>query len=200
MLRHGYRPRKFWDEWADRFARHHYQRELHESNLWLLERLREAHPSEVIEIGCGFGRNLRMLQDSLGYPCRLLGLDLSMRLLLRCRDDLGPNVPLVCGDIHQLPFPDRAFETVITHGVLMHVPPENIRTAIKELVRVTGRTLWLVEEQVLAHATDGLSYNINEYTFAHNYPVLLKELGIPIARSEYQGKVVALILMRVDLG
>jgi len=199
MLRHGYRPRKFWDEWADRFARHHYQRELHESNLWLLDRLRETHPSEVIEIGCGFGRNLRMLHDGLGYPCRLLGLDLSMRLLLRCRGDLGPNVPLVCGDIHQLPFPDRAFETVITHGVLMHVPPENIRTAIKELVRVSAKTLWCVEEQVLTHRASTDSFSINEYTFAHPYPILFRELRIPITQAEYLGKVVALVLLRVDI-
>ena len=80
LLRDGYQPQRFWDEWAERFSRHRYQRELHESNLWLLERLRGTHPTEVFEIGCGFGRNLKMLQDGLEYPCRLGGLDLSRRL------------------------------------------------------------------------------------------------------------------------
>ena len=199
MLRHGYQPRQFWDEWAERFSRHRYQRELHESNLWLLERLRETRPPEVFEIGCGFGRNLKMLQDGLGYPCRLGGLDLSLRLLKKGREELGPAVPLVCGDITQLPFGDRALEVVVTHGVLMHVPPEGIRTAVRELVRVTGKTLWCIEEQVLAPAARGGSFNINEYTFAHDYLALFNELGIRPAQAEYQGKVVALILMRVDL-
>lgn len=198
MLRHGYRPREFWDEWADRFAKHHYQRELHESNRWLLEHVREAHPAEVLEVGCGFGRNLKMLQDGLGYPCRLLGADLSMRLLRIGREDLGPAVPLICSDVNRLPLPDRAFETVVTHGLLMHVPPGDVRTAIRELLRVTRQTLWCIEEQVLTPTARGTSFSINEYTFAHNYPALFKELGIRIACSDYVGKFIVLIRMRID--
>ena len=199
LLRDGYQPQRFWDEWAEQFSRHRYQRELHESNRWLLERLRETHPTEVFEIGCGFGRNLKMLQDGLEYPCRLGGLDLSLRFLEKGREELGLALPLVCGDITQLPFCDRAFETVVTHGVLMHVPPEGIRAAVRELVRVTRRTLWCIEEQVLAPAARGGSFSINEYTFAHDYLALFAELGIRPARTDYHGKVVALILMRVVL-
>lgn len=73
LLRDGYQPQQFWDEWAERFSRHRYQRELHESNLWLLECLREPRPAGIFEVGCGFGRNLKMLQDGLGHPCRLGG-------------------------------------------------------------------------------------------------------------------------------
>lgn len=200
MLRHGYRPREFWDEWADRFARHRYQRELHESNLWLLEHVREARPSEVLEVGCGFGRNLKMFQDSLGYPCRLSGLDLSMRLLRKGRGELGLELPFVCGDINRLPFRDRSVEAVVTHGVLMHVPPENVRTAIRELLRITRKTLWCIEEQVLIPSARRSSFSINEYTFAHDYEALFEELGVCPTHVDHQGKVVALILMRVDVG
>jgi len=199
MLRHGYQPRQFWDEWADRFFEQPYQRELHASNLWLLARLCESRPTEVFEIGCGFGRNLKMIQEGLGYPCRLGGVDVSLRLLKKGREELGLAFPLVCGDITQLPFCDRAFETVVTHGVLMHVPPEGVRAAIRELVRITRRTLWCIEEQVLAPAARGRSFSINEYTFAHDYLALFDELGIRPAQTDYQGKVVVLILMRVDL-
>ncbi len=198
MLRHGYRPRQFWDDWADRFSRQPYQHELHESNRWLLERLREARPTEVIEIGCGFGRNLKMLRDELGFPCRLAGLDLSLRLLEKARSEMHLDISLVCGDITRLPLADRAFETVVTHGVLMHVPPENVRTALRELVRITGRTLWCIEEQVVAPSVRTDSFSINEYTFAHHYPTLFAELGLSPTRAEYQGKSVALVLMRVD--
>ncbi len=199
MLRHGYRPRQFWDEWADEFAREPYQRELHASNKWLLERLREDRPTEVLEVGCGFGRNLGMLRDGLGYPCRLAGADLSVRLLEKARAELGPNVPLVGADVRRLPLADGAFETVVTHGVLMHVPPEHVRDAIAELVRVTRRTLWCVEEHVELPRARAESFPINEYTFAHPYPALFEALGVPIARAQRQGKVVALTLLRVDV-
>jgi len=198
MLRHGYRPREFWDQWADQFSHHHYQRELHESNLWLLDRLRETRPSEVLEVGCGFGRNLRMLRDGLGYPCRLTGVDLSLQLLRKGREELGLVIPFVCGDIGCLPLRDRAFETVVTHGVLMHVPPAEVRGALRELVRVTGKTLWVIEEQVLMASARGMSFSINEYTFAHDYPALFEEMGLRPTRTDYQGKAVALVLMQVD--
>jgi len=200
LLRDGYQPQRFWDEWAERFSQHPYQQALHESNLWLLDRLREARPTEILEVGCGFGRNIKMLQQHLGYECPMTGTDLSLRLLKKGREELGLTLPLVCGDITRLPFPDRSFETVFTHGVMMHVPPEGVRTAIRELVRVTRRTLWCIEEQVLTRRARSKSFSINEYTFSHDYPALLNELGIRPARTDYQGKVVALILMRVDLG
>ena len=199
MLRQGYRPQRFWDEWADRFARQPYQRQLHESNRWLLERLRESHPDEILEIGCGFGRNLKMLQTDLGWPCRLVGVDLSLPLLRKAREELGSTVPLLCGDIGRLPFLDKSFRTVVTHGVLMHVPPDQVRSAIAELVRVTDGTLWCIEEQVLTPRGRGRSFSINDYTFAHDYLLLFKELGLTPSRADYQGDVVALILMRVDL-
>ena len=199
LLRNGYRPRRFWNEWADRFTRQAYQRELHRSNRWLLDRLRETHPAEILEVGCGFGRNLKMFQDELGYPCRLFGLDISERLLGKVRSELGVGAQLICGDITQLPLADRSFETVVTHGVLMHVPSEHVRAAARELLRVTGRTLWCVEEQVRTQSARGRSFSINEYTFAHDYAALFDELGVPPAQVEYQGQSVALILMRIDV-
>jgi hypothetical protein len=51
----------------------------------------------------------------------------------------------------------------------------------------------------LEPAARGGSFSINDYTFAHDYPALFAELGIRPAQTDYQGKVVALILMRVDL-
>ncbi|MFO8013067.1 MAG: class I SAM-dependent methyltransferase [Phycisphaerae bacterium] len=200
FLRHGYDPKRFWDEWSDRFVRQPYQRELHESNRWLLERLHEAPPTEVLEVGCGFGRNLKMLQDDSDLPCRLYGLDISLELLRRANGEFGLDVPLVCGNVMRLPIADGAFETVVTHGVLMHVPPEGVRDAIRELIRVTRRTLWCIEEQVRIPNPKGRSFSINDYTFAHDYPVLFREVGASITQVDYQGKAVALILLRVNAG
>jgi len=199
FLRHGYDPKRFWNEWSDRFARQPYQRELHESNRWLLERLHEVHPTEVLEVGCGFGRNLKMLHDESDLPCRLYGLDISLELLGKVHGEFALDVPLVCGDVTRLPLADAAFETIVTHGVLMHVPPEDVRDGIRELVRVTGRTLWCIEEQVRPPDLRGESFSINDYTFAHDYPVLFREVGATITQADYQGESVALILLRIDI-
>ncbi len=88
----------------------------------------------------------------------------------------------------------------MTHGVLMHVPPASVREALRELLRVARKTLWLIEEQVLTPAARGSSFSINEYTFAHDYDALFRELGVRPAQIEYDGKVVVLIRMRIDVG
>jgi ubiquinone/menaquinone biosynthesis C-methylase UbiE len=200
FLRGGYDPKRFWEGWADRFSSQVYQRELHESNRWLLDRMREARPTQIFEVGCGFGRNLKMLREGLGYPCWLAGMDVSHHLLVKVQSEVGGRVPLVCGDIRRLPLPDRAFEAVFTHGVLMHVPPQDIREAILELVRVTRKTLWCIEEYVPKRREGERSVNLNEYTFAHPYHHLFGELGVPVSRHEYLAGAVTLILVRVDVG
>ncbi|MFW5798328.1 MAG: class I SAM-dependent methyltransferase [Planctomycetota bacterium] len=201
LLREGYRPRQFWDHWAEKFARQSYQRELHESNWWLLEQLREARATEVLEVGCGFGRNLKLLDEKLDGVQVLAGVDLSLELLRKARlEELSGQVLLSCGDATALPYHDEAFDCVVTHGMLMHVPPDAVRRGIDELVRVTRRTLWCIEEHVTAESARGKSFSINDYTFNHDYPELFREAGFPITRAERHGKVITLMLFRVDVG
>ncbi len=98
---------------------------------------------DVLEVGVGTGLNFPF------YPrgVRITGIDLSPAMLAVAREraiDLGRSVDLREGDALSLPFPDRAFDTVVATLVLCAVPDD--RAALAELIRVLrpgGRLLLL---------------------------------------------------------
>lgn len=90
----------------------------------------------VLEVGCGYGRMLKEIGESL--DARLVGCDFSEPQLTTGRRYLGSTaVPLVLCDATQgLPFKDSAFDLVYTQGSLMHVPPPLDHAYRSELARV----------------------------------------------------------------
>jgi SAM-dependent methyltransferase len=96
----------------------------------------EAIPSgsRILEIGVGTGR--------IGIPllrrgARLVGLDVSRKMMQRLRENLdpaGPPAPLVEGNALHLPFPAGSFGGVIVVHVL-HLIPER-QQALDEVIRL----------------------------------------------------------------
>jgi len=137
------RRRDFYDWWAP----------FYDSFTWLAARLRgasdktERHKAverlelrpgmRVLEVSCGTGTNLPLLSESVGQDGLVAGLDISARMLRRCRNKLRrttdqPN--LLLGDAAKLPFADGSFDAVFHHGGLAEFP--NKRAAIAEMARV----------------------------------------------------------------
>lgn len=84
----------------------------------------------IVEVGCGAGRDGRVLRSSgLDYQ----GLDLSSSAARVCRD-LGLNA--VQGSALALPFGDDQFDAGWSMSTLMHMPGEGMGTALRELQRV----------------------------------------------------------------
>lgn len=106
---------------------------------WMCERAR----GDVLEVGIGSGLNLPH------YPAgtRLVGLDLSPRMLARARDRadrLGMPVRLHQGEVGRLPFADQSFDTAAAALLLCSVP--DVSAALAEMRRVLkpgGRLLLL---------------------------------------------------------
>lgn len=76
-----------------------------------------ALPRPLLDVGAGFGEFGRAFFDE---PCDL-GLDISRRDLEICKDS-GVYRMLVQGDARQLPFPDAAFNSIMSVSVLEHIP------------------------------------------------------------------------------
>jgi SAM-dependent methyltransferase len=133
------RSQAYYDEFSASYeqARHH-------GYHLLIDRLemgvvaRHLTPgARVLEAGCGTGLILRRLEQAGGQA---VGLDLSAGMLSRAR---ARGLRVVQGTVDGLPFPDGAFDLVVSFKVLAHVPP--IRETLAELARVTrpGGTLLL---------------------------------------------------------
>jgi ubiquinone/menaquinone biosynthesis C-methylase UbiE len=79
----------------------------------------------VLDVGCGWGRELIRLKNAIG-------IDMSLPFLKTARNYVKNDV--VLADVHHLPFKRDSFEFIVTSEVLEHV--ENAAQVIKELKRV----------------------------------------------------------------
>jgi SAM-dependent methyltransferase len=90
----------------------------------------------LLEVGCGSGALLHVLQDN-GYA-QLAGLDKDLSRLEFMNKSFSP----VCGDGLKLPFPAHSFKVSLCHFYLLWVT--NPMKALLEMKRVTRPGGWLV--------------------------------------------------------
>jgi SAM-dependent methyltransferase len=96
-----------------------------------LTALAGAH-GDLLEVGCGAGRNLR----ALAYyrpDLRLHGVDISRTALAEAEAAGGP-IEYREGDALHLPYPDASFDIVVLFDLLEHVP--DVGAAVAEVARV----------------------------------------------------------------
>jgi pseudaminic acid biosynthesis-associated methylase len=110
-------------------------------------------PRRVLEVGCNVGWNLVYL-DRLGIP-ELYGVEPQADAVVRARAR-RPELGVLLGTAFDLPFRDRYFDLVFTSGVLIHIAPESLGTALDEIYRVSRRWIAAIEyddpvEQELAY-------------------------------------------------
>lgn len=194
ILKNGYSPRKFWDNWSDKYFKQPYRKKTAVSHEWLLEEISNLNPKNILEVGCGFGRNLDFIYKNLKSPLKIFGLDLSEEFLKKALKYVDSNIPLVCADITALPFLDDSVDFVFTYGTLMHVPHQSIKGAIKELKRICKKDLVIVEEVFLS-SKDKNSLQLNDYTFIHNYKNLIAEAGFKIKEIKKDNDFIELIYL-----
>lgn len=193
-LQGGYSPRLFWQGWGEGFPDQKFQQEIHSGQKWLLEKLASQPDASVLEVGCGFGRNLDYLQRNL--PGRSFsGMDISSRMAARARRSLPAGCKVLCADIQQLPFPARRFDVVFTHGLLMHVPPPSLSGALAEIRRVAGGRVLFVEETYWKGMEGRGPVNLNGYTFLHDYRSILVREGFQIREERESGEAVNLLML-----
>ena len=104
-----------------------------------LDPLREAGVRTVLELGCGTGNDAARLA-AVGYW--VTAVDLSGEAIARARARFGPLATFLVADITRpLPFPDGAFDAVMSN-VAVHMFPDDVTRAVfaqvRRLVRAGG--------------------------------------------------------------
>lgn len=139
---------------------------------WIAGRVASYRPASVLEVGCGYGKQLQAIRRLIAVPA--VGLDFSpSQLGLAARYLNGDDrVGLVLGSGWRLPFPDKSFDLVLTSAVILHNPPPAAEAIRREVVRVARR--------FAAHNEDtDVSYNRYGYDTAAWY----RAAGIRLAES-----------------
>jgi SAM-dependent methyltransferase len=136
----------------------------------------------TLDIGCGVGSNLRAL--GLAGLYKTVGLDRSFYALSLAKSHL--NLPLINGDLNQLPVRSKSFGLIIAMDILEHL--EDDANGIRELYRVLKNEgtliitvpafgfLWGIQDVVTGHKR---RYSRKEIL------VKLRQGGFTILRSSY---------------
>src|SRR5690606_2901339 len=111
----------------------------------LLELTVTAPIGDLLDIGCGKGRLLKLLASRAN---RAVGVDTDRQARLAARTDLMlaglPNCSLRHGDMYRLPFADGEFDTIILDDVLADAgDPVRALQEAKRLLHPNGRLLVL---------------------------------------------------------
>ncbi len=164
-------PREYWTlRGGDDYFREQEDQPLRSQRAeWLAERIARYRPTSLLEVGCGYGKQLRMLRRHLDIP--MVGVDFSASQLDRARDYLRgeTGIELVLSSGLQLPFPDGSFDLVLTSAVILHNPPRDAERIRREVIRVSRR--------LTAHNEDtDVTYNRYGYDTAAWY----RAAGIPV--------------------
>jgi ubiquinone/menaquinone biosynthesis C-methylase UbiE len=146
----------------------------------------------ALDLGCGPGADLLLLQNAVGSSGLVCGVDSSTAMISYAAEKIGsgkPGLELKVADAHALPFDDDTFDGVRADRVFQHLPEPY--TALKELVRVTksGGNIVVVDpdQDTLVIAVDAgeVTTLLRDYrkthaenpTFARDAARLLADLG-----------------------
>lgn len=106
----------------------------HPMRLDWLTRAPGGRGAAVLDYGCGYGRTLRELSEA-GFA-RLVGVDFSLAMLVRCRASL-PTVSLIRSDGQKLPLAAGTVDVILLFAVLTCVPDDgDQRRLLAEVSRV----------------------------------------------------------------
>jgi pseudaminic acid biosynthesis-associated methylase len=131
---------KLRDLWAGEFGDAYIERNIDAvaktADFWrgMLTRFPAA---SALEVGCNVGGNLIRIAEQLGAT-NVAGVDVNENALAVLAERL-PDADLRCATAVGLPFTDDSFDLVFTMGVLIHVAPNELEPAMREVVRCSRR-------------------------------------------------------------
>lgn len=122
------------------------------------------HDAKILEVGCNMGNQLLLLQEK-GFQ-NLHGIEVQQYALTRARSRL-PNVRLAQATAFDIPYPDNYFDVVFTSGVLIHIAPNDLLKALKEIHRCAKIYIWGTEyyspetQEIKYRGQDGLLWKMD---------------------------------------
>ena len=138
--------------------------------------------SSVLDIGCGTGMLCFALKAQKN--CRVVGLDLSLRMLEFARkSNPFPEMTFVHGDATDLgAYPDRSFDYAALLMLVHELPRTQQVRVLEEALRVAARGIIIDAVAPLPKNAGGIGIRVVEATFGHdhnpNFKAFLKGAGI----------------------
>lgn len=95
--------------------------------------------AKILEVGCNIGLQLVNLQE-MGFE-NLYGIDLQPHAVELARQRTK-GINIIQGNAYDIPFKDNFFDMVFSNRVLIHINPDHIQEALKEIYRASGKYIY----------------------------------------------------------
>ena len=155
-----------------------------------IKNVEKYKPSSIIDIGCGYGRYLKVLNEK--FPkLKLVGVDISLNQLNMARDYCKNNSSISFFEIDGkvLPFEDNSFDMAITYGCLSAVKFGHIKNFLKEIQRVTKQYGVFLEYYNPTNQSTPTKY----YWYKHDYEKIFKKSLINLTTLNENGDTLFLV-------
>jgi pseudaminic acid biosynthesis-associated methylase len=94
---------------------------------------------KILEVGANVGAQLAALKE-LGFK-NLYGIELQPYAVEQSRK-FNPSLNIIQGSAFDIPFKTGYFDLVYTSGVLIHIGPQELPTALAEIHRCSKKYIW----------------------------------------------------------
>jgi ubiquinone/menaquinone biosynthesis C-methylase UbiE len=163
-----YEPAKYWQQRGK-----NYHHEENNEEMDILKFFLDDHSVlSILEVGSGYGRVYSYLDTWIPYT--MVDFVDSFRETCYAKTRIMPDK----WDAKTLPYSDNSFDLVLSFSVLLHVPFEDIRNHLRELMRVSKKYVFI------ATCDTGGDYGLDEgHCFRHDYRSLFAELGFTVQNT-----------------
>lgn len=152
---------------------------------WVAEELKRLNPHSLLEVGVGEANSLCDIMRHLPEEVQVSGLELSLSRLLYAQKFAAykkANIQFVMGDMFHLPYQDSTFDVIL----LSHCLESNTgreREALKELLRVAGKYLVLLEPSYEL-GNEETKKRIKKLCYIDNLQQTIEEMGLTVIKNE----------------
>ena len=138
------------------------------------------HPLSALEVGANVGANLKALRRIIGRHLYAVEPNQYAREILE-KDGFHATG----GEASKIAYPDKFVDLAFTCGVLIHIPPDGLLPAMKEIYRCTDRYIACIEyfsvkpETIKYRGQDGLLFkrDFGAMWLDHFPDLILKDYG-----------------------
>jgi SAM-dependent methyltransferase len=152
-----------------------------------LELLRAHLPCEAyLDAGCGDGRFLAALPSLGPVPGRVVGTDISARILATARETArraGVEPELVQANLEALPFPDGSFDLTLCSQVIEHLEEPDL--GLRELARLLRPGGTLIITTMGARALITQTLNLPRTGLVRLFRLQGRNVELPVPELEF---------------